>query len=323
MSHKSKRSEDEIKINYYEVFGLTKTATKKEIIIKYRELVKKYHPDKNPLHGKLFELIQRAWECLSDDKKRKEYDGHIESHDKIKKDDFFSMKKNFEEYNELKKTDISEEAKKKALIEFNKINQELDDSIGYDRELEKEKITKKEITEKIEDFISSREQEEIENEQDKIFDEEEKFDPFKFNILYEKYKNKHKTDMIIRPTGPNAFNDSLLAEYSDINISKKENITDISYDDDEIIKFTPEDLKKIKYDSHNKQKEKPLDKETYNELLERRKKETDELGKIPLNKFINEPDKSFTFTNNLSKIAYDDDSDLVDACKKLIELEKK
>lgn len=325
MSHKSRRSEDQIKINYYEVFGLAKTATKKEIIIKYRELVKKYHPDKNPINGKLFELIQRAWECLSDDKKRKEYDGHIEIHNKIAKNDFISMRKSFDEYNELKKKTISEEDKKKASIEFNKINHELDENIGYNRELEKEKITKEEFSEKMEDFISSREQEEIENEQEKIFNKDEDFDPIKFNILYEKYKTKHKDELIVRPTGPSAFNESSLVEYADINFTQNEKSNDsnnINYNENEIVKFTAEDLEKIKYDKYHKQKEIPINKDIYNELMEQRKKETDELQKIPLNKFINDPDKSFVFTNSSDKITYDD-SDLVDACQKLIELENR
>ena len=56
------------------------------------------------------------------------------------------------------------------------------DKIGWDK-------VKEELTEKLDDYISSREQEEIEYEPDHLFDNNEKFDSVKFNMLYEKYKN--------------------------------------------------------------------------------------------------------------------------------------
>ncbi|KXK12057.1 MAG: Curved DNA-binding protein [Microgenomates bacterium OLB23] len=66
--------------NYYEVLGVSKTATKAEIKSAYRKLALKWHPDKNKDAGAeaKFKEINNAYEVLSDEKKRQTYDqlGH-------------------------------------------------------------------------------------------------------------------------------------------------------------------------------------------------------------------------------------------------------
>jgi molecular chaperone DnaJ len=63
--------------NYYEILGVSPSASKDEIKKAYRELAKKYHPDKNKNDKQAeekFKEINEAYDVLSDDKKRKEYD---------------------------------------------------------------------------------------------------------------------------------------------------------------------------------------------------------------------------------------------------------
>ncbi len=66
----------ETKRDFYEVLGVSKTATKDEIKSAYRKLAKQYHPDlnKSPDAPKKFEEIQEAYDVLYDDNKRKQYD---------------------------------------------------------------------------------------------------------------------------------------------------------------------------------------------------------------------------------------------------------
>lgn len=63
--------------DFYKILGVPKTASSKEIKKKYRELAHKLHPDKNTGNKKLeeeFKAVSEAYEILSDDKSRAEYD---------------------------------------------------------------------------------------------------------------------------------------------------------------------------------------------------------------------------------------------------------
>lgn len=58
---------------FYDVLGVSKNASDKEIKTAFRKLAQKYHPDAGGDEAK-FKEISEAYDTLSDEKKRKEYD---------------------------------------------------------------------------------------------------------------------------------------------------------------------------------------------------------------------------------------------------------
>ena len=67
--------------NYYEILEVSKDANQDEIKKAYKKLAKKFHPDINKESGaeEKFKKINEAYEVLSDETKRKEYDQKLNS----------------------------------------------------------------------------------------------------------------------------------------------------------------------------------------------------------------------------------------------------
>lgn len=65
---------------HYETLGVEQDATDDDLKKAYRKLALKWHPDKNPDNTeeskKQFQLIQAAYEVLSDPQERAWYDKH-------------------------------------------------------------------------------------------------------------------------------------------------------------------------------------------------------------------------------------------------------
>jgi len=69
------------KKNYYEILGVSKTATEEEIKAAYKKLVKMYHPDLHPGDqnaAEKFKEVNEANEVLSDKQKRAAYDYELD-----------------------------------------------------------------------------------------------------------------------------------------------------------------------------------------------------------------------------------------------------
>jgi curved DNA-binding protein CbpA len=64
----------------YKVLGISRDTSQDDIRKAHRKLVRKYHPDANPEDpqaGEHFKEVQRAYEVLSNEKKRREYDERL------------------------------------------------------------------------------------------------------------------------------------------------------------------------------------------------------------------------------------------------------
>src|ERR1700741_2217738 len=67
------------KHDYYELLGVPRKATAKDIRTAFRKQARKYHPDLNPgdkSAEEKFKQLQEAYDVLSDPKKRQMYDEH-------------------------------------------------------------------------------------------------------------------------------------------------------------------------------------------------------------------------------------------------------
>src|SRR2546422_3236349 len=63
--------------DYYDVLGVKRDASEEEIKRAYRNLARKYHPDRNPGDKQAethFKEVQDAYDILSDKNKRAQYD---------------------------------------------------------------------------------------------------------------------------------------------------------------------------------------------------------------------------------------------------------
>jgi len=110
-----------VKESYYDILGVRENATQEEIKKAYRELVRKYHPDKftgaaRELAEEKLKQINEAYEVLSDPQKRAQYDSMFNSQPST--DDnlaslLFSIGKYLEAQDWKRVSSLCEEAKKK------------------------------------------------------------------------------------------------------------------------------------------------------------------------------------------------------------------
>lgn len=87
---------------YYEALGVSQKATPAEIRQAFRDLAQKYHPDRNPNGEEAFKEINEAYQVLSNESKRIQYDGGLqktvsaaESADKIVSEFYPEQRKSF------------------------------------------------------------------------------------------------------------------------------------------------------------------------------------------------------------------------------------
>jgi len=81
------------KRDYYEILGVSRTASSEEIKDAYRKLAMEYHPDRNkaPDAEEKFKEISEAYAVLSDEEKRRQYDelGHAGFDQRYTTEDIF------------------------------------------------------------------------------------------------------------------------------------------------------------------------------------------------------------------------------------------
>lgn len=344
-------------VNFYEVLGVESNASLKEIKKQYSKLIIKYHPDKIKHHSdkikdscesNLFELIQKAYETIGNEQKRQEYDFFLKNIQSVKSSDWYSLKTNYDKFKEL--DEIQPKNKNLVQIEFDKVFKDFDLKHGIERNNSGEKIDKEEITNRLDDLVLQREQDEIEFSQNKIFKEDDNFDVAKFNAAYDIYKTTNDKK-IIKHSNVMAYNFDAInsSNFNDLNVYDKtfiennednDNNQDNNFEGNNLYssihvgktnrldKDKVKNLKPADYTfTHNKLENNYEDK--IKKRLEERNQDTQKFDNMKYQDFNNE-DKVFQFSHDVgiteNMLDWSDhtsnNEDLLKACKKLIESEK-
>jgi curved DNA-binding protein CbpA len=168
-------------IDLYKVLGVTKLATQKEIKSAFYKLSLKHHPDKGG-NEELFELITNSYNILNNPVTRKNYDGLSQKTHKSHSS-FESLKSQSNTHNEFQsskpKTAKDDEA-------FNQVWDDLNKKHGYFEENEDIiKIPTAKAKQSYAEIQKTRENEDN-NQPERLFLADERFDNLKFQAAYKK-----------------------------------------------------------------------------------------------------------------------------------------
>lgn len=275
-------------INLYEVLNVKKKCSRNTIKKEYRKLVIIYHPDKGG-DPKLFELINKAYETLIDESKRKEYDKSYSLWTQSN-NDHFALKDSsiafLETQEELVKNMDSKkiEDKKKEFLNKN---------------VKEEVLSKDELLTRMKDLELAREQDDLDNIQKNLFENSE-FDDNDFNANFEACVSKKDLNIDL-PSQSNNFKFEELNENEYGTISNNSYYSNVSETDFNIKKSNKKKITKKKKEilKMNEKNEENI-KELLENKIKERDNETEKLSKIEFDNFIKEIPDKYSILNSFS-----------------------
>lgn len=247
-------------VNLYDVLDVSPDCDVKDIKTSYKKLVIEFHPDKMGGDAEMFELITHAYNILVNSASRAEYDEMFALSKQINANhfDLKTKSKSFyeavEKDNKLKKKDTTD-----FKIEFKKGSEDLDRKHGYKRDKEYEgTISDKTTKQRLRDLELAREHDDIENIQEKIFDNG-RFDISKFNAAFDVIHKGHQ-ELIPHQGNPLAF--SMTSDYGS-SYSTVDNYEKLYAEDDDTVGTTFYSSLKL-----NADKNKTITKDDIDTLIE-------------------------------------------------------
>ena len=160
-------------INLYEVLNVKKDCSRNKIKKEYRKLVIIYHPDKGG-DTKIFELINKAYETLIDEDKRKDYDKSY-SLWKQSNNDHFALKNSSIDFLETQEELVKNMDSKKLEDKKKEF---------FDKNIKEDVLSKDELLKRMKDLELAREQDDLDNIQKNLFENSE-FNDNDFNATFE------------------------------------------------------------------------------------------------------------------------------------------
>lgn len=242
-------------VDLYDILNVKNDCSIKDIKLAFRKLAKRFHPDSPTGNDEMFELVTNAYNILINPESRKEYDAIY----KISKEattDHFSLKDGALNYYKAQETDVTTLSKKEQKKKWKEDFVMMDKKHGYKRDMDDGVINKKDAMKRFQDLEYARDQEDIENMHEKLFDDG-RFDLATFNALFDKMHKQDGDEMIPHSGNPMAWNtlDGQAAVYSAIG-----DYGDIYTEDDDNFAFDGNNYDNTKF---NKQ----INKASINDLV--------------------------------------------------------
>ncbi len=195
-------------IDLYEILNVKPDCELADIKNSYRDFAKKFHPDKGG-DKELFDLGTYAYEILKNEDSRNQYN-EICKISKQSERDFVKMKATFDAFIDAQNASIDLTDEKTLQIaneNFKQSWQELNKKHNYIEEEAKVAMKPEDATQILTDLLLSREQEDIENTHENIFEGKE-FDSKKFNSFFDSKKNKQHNNQLVTDSNLSAWNNS-------------------------------------------------------------------------------------------------------------------
>ncbi|AYV77153.1 MAG: DnaJ domain protein [Barrevirus sp.] len=329
-------------VNLYDVLDVAQDCEVKEIKNAYRTLAKKFHPDKATGDAEMFELVTHAYNVLANPKSRKEYD-EVYALSKQVDSSHFDLKNKAAAYYEALEKETKKKTPGESKIDFEKAFADMDRKHGLSRDPELiDKLSEKDTKKKLRDMLIAREQDDIENIHDPIF-EDGVFDLEKFNAAFDAL-HKGNTDLIQHSGAPSAWNsvdgfgshfgniDNYEALYQDEPTIGSSQYGSVKFDQGSKSKkrLTKDDVSKLSAPEYTKGHN-YRDKD-YNKSLEERMKEyeaeTKKLEDREVKDFNTDPNCGGygifdgLGLSNASMIQWDDDEDIKTRYNRLLDMRK-
>lgn len=338
--------------DYYKILGISPETNISEIKRKYRHKIAEYHPDKlkflseskKKLKQEQFQLIRMAGEVLTNPEKKKIYDLQTKT---LKSKDFQNQKSTFDDFLKLQDSQMTEDNKRKAELEFKKNTEKVNLMRGFDKKDVDIKYDKRTSDKLFQDLQAQRDMESIEIAQRNLF-EGRSFNPNEFNKMFEKNKKKEEKKQKIKQSmgqmikydeSFTAFNDTGVGNFISVNddygelfgkedfrssTSFSRNKTGMSDDEMSISSISDIDYND-EYYNHSKKK---ISSDDIRKFERMRNEDTMKFDKMSLNEFKSVMDDQFGISKDFGTIIGQDisqkpaqiTSHMVDVYKKLIEL---
>jgi len=321
-------------VNLYDVLNISQDSSIREIKNAYNILVKEFHPDKPGGNIEMFELITHAYNVLINPASKIEYDEIYNNLSEQIEKTHHDLKLKSKNYYELQDIEKKKKNKDEKSNEFKKIFESMDRKHKYNRDKElDDKIPEKNTVKRLRDLQLAREQDDIENTHENIF-ENGRFDPNIFNAAFSEM-NKDHTELIPHQGNPEAWNPLVVL---DTNFSTIDNYENLYTEDDNICNsiygsvkldsskkkiLTKEEINKLSSTSYSSHSHKDDD---YDKKLEEKIRQIELEAKVLGSKtfcdFDTNPDCGGygIIPKNLNTITWNDDENIQARYKKLLEM---